>query len=203
MPRRPSVLLILADDMGCGDFGAFGDGSLATSALDRLVAEGVCLTQHYAGSCVCASSRAALLTGRYPHRTGAIDTFEGRGLDRLALGETTLADVLRGAGCATGLVGKWHLGALSARYHPNARGFNGAKGSVYEGGIHVPAVARRPEGLDAGRHFGEMTHFTDWLPTVLAAAGLEPPRAWPSTARTCCPCCAARAAACAPSAPTG
>jgi arylsulfatase A len=113
---------IVVDDMGYGDFGVFGDGA-STPALDHLVKESVCFTQHYSGSCVCAPARAALLTGRYPHRTGAIDTLEGRGLDRLALGEVTIADLLQSQGYHTGLVGKWHLGALDKRYHPNARGF--------------------------------------------------------------------------------
>ncbi len=120
---KPNVVLVLVDDMGYGDFGVFNGGLSQTPSLDRLAAEGVCLTQHYAGSCVCAPSRAALMTGRYPHRTGAIDTLEGRGLDRLALREHTMADVFSRAGYATGLVGKWHLGALDPRYHPNARGF--------------------------------------------------------------------------------
>ena len=123
MSVRPNIIVVLVDDMGYGDFGVFGDGSSQTPALDRLVEEGVTLTQHYSGSCVCAPARATLLTGRYPHRTGAIDTLEGRGLDRLALREVTLADVLQGAGYATGLIGKWHLGALDPRYHPNRRGF--------------------------------------------------------------------------------
>jgi arylsulfatase A-like enzyme len=121
---RPNVLLILVDDMGYGDFGVFSDGSAKTPALDRLVSESLCLTQHYSASAVCAPARAALLTGRYSHRTGAIDTLEGRGLDRLALREATLADRFKAAGYATGLVGKWHLGALDRRYHPNARGFD-------------------------------------------------------------------------------
>ncbi len=124
MAVRPNILLILADDMGYGDIGAFGNPDVQTPALDQLAGESLCLTQHYAGSPVCAPSRAALLTGRYPHRTGAVDTLEGRGLDRLALRERTLADALKGAGYATGLVGKWHLGALDPRYHPNARGFD-------------------------------------------------------------------------------
>lgn len=120
---RPNILFIVADDMGYGDLGCFNFGASQTPVLDRLVAEGVSLTQHYSASPVCAPARAALLTGRYPHRTGAIDTLEIRGLDRLALAERTLADVLGAAGYATGLIGKWHNGALDARYHPNARGF--------------------------------------------------------------------------------
>lgn len=121
---RPNIVLILADDMGYGDIGAFGNASVQTPHIDRIASEGVSLTQHYAGAPVCAPSRAALLTGRYPHRTGAIDTLEGRGLDRLSPREITLADVLKSAGYATGLIGKWHLGALDPRYHPNARGFD-------------------------------------------------------------------------------
>lgn len=123
MARRPNLLLILADDMGYGDFGAFNGGLSQTPVLDHLVAEGVCLTQHYSASPVCAPARASLLTGRYPHRTGVLDTLELRGLDRLALRERTLAEPLAAAGYATGLVGKWHNGALDDRYHPTRRGF--------------------------------------------------------------------------------
>ena len=95
---RPNVVLVLVDDMGYGDFGVFNEGACRTPVLDGLVADGVCLTQHYSGSCVCAPSRGALLTGRYPHRTGAIDTLEGRGLDRLGLNEVTMADLFKSAG---------------------------------------------------------------------------------------------------------
>jgi arylsulfatase A len=120
----PNIVFILADDMGYGDFSCFNYGASRTPALDHLVHEGVSLTQHYSASPVCAPARASLLTGRYPHRTGALDTLEMRGLDRLALRERTVADHLRAAGYATGLVGKWHNGALDPRYHPNRRGFD-------------------------------------------------------------------------------
>ena len=120
---RPNVIVVVADDMGYGDLGLFNEGRSSTPNLNAIAADGVCLTQHYSGSPVCAPSRAALLTGRYPLRVGAVDTLGGRGLDRIALSETTIADVFRSAGYRTGIVGKWHNGSLDARYHPNARGF--------------------------------------------------------------------------------
>ncbi len=120
---KPNIILIVADDMGYGDFGVFNDQISCTPHLDALVDQGICLTQHYSAAPVCAPARAALMTGRYAHRTGSIDTLEARGLDRLGLDETTMADVLGGAGYATALVGKWHNGALDKRYHPTARGF--------------------------------------------------------------------------------
>ncbi len=120
---KPNVVLILVDDMGYGDFSAFNDGLSHTPTLDALMSESVCFTQQYCGSAVCNPSRAALMTGRYPHRTGSIDTLDARGLDRLALREVTMGDMFEAAGYATGLIGKWHLGAADPRYHPNARGF--------------------------------------------------------------------------------
>ena len=110
--------------MGYGDLGVFSEGRVRTPSLDRLVAEGICMRQHYSGSPICSPARAAILTGRYPHRTGAIGQFEVYGLDRIALRETTMADMFKSAGYTTGLVGKWHNGALDARFEPNARGFD-------------------------------------------------------------------------------
>ncbi|MCE2473554.1 MAG: sulfatase-like hydrolase/transferase [Anaerolineae bacterium] len=120
---KANIILIIADDMGYGDFGIFNDQISCTPQLDALVEQGLTLTQHYSAAPVCAPARAALMTGRYPHRTGGIDTLEARGLDRLRLDERTLADVLGGAGYATALIGKWHNGALDPRYHPTARGY--------------------------------------------------------------------------------
>ena len=134
LPKRPNVVLILADDMGYGDFGAFNPEVSPTPTLDQLMGQSVCLTQQYTGSPVCNPSRAALMTGRYPHRTGSIDTLEWRGLERLALRETTIADVFQDAGYATGLVGKWHLGAYDPRYHPERRGFD--ESVCFRGGMH-------------------------------------------------------------------
>jgi arylsulfatase A len=130
----PNIVFILADDMGYGDFSAINGGLSHTPTLDQLMSEGVSFSQHYTASPVCNPSRACLLTGRYPHRSGSIDTLEWRGLERLALRETTLADVLQGAGYVTGLVGKWHLGAYDPRYHPLRRGFD--ESICFRGGMH-------------------------------------------------------------------
>ena len=124
MAKPPNIVLIVADDMGYGDFGLYSEGRVHTPALDALACNSLRLTQHYSGSPVCSPSRAALLTGRYPHRTGAITPQETLGNDRIALDEATIADSMRAAGYATGLVGKWHNGALDPKYHPNARGFD-------------------------------------------------------------------------------
>ncbi len=131
---KPNIVLILVDDMGYGDFSAINGGLSQTPAIDQLMSESVCFTQQYTASPVCNPSRACLMTGRYPHRTGSIDTLEWRGLERLALRERTLADVLKTAGYATGLVGKWHLGAFDMRYHPLNRGFD--ETVCFRGGMH-------------------------------------------------------------------
>ena len=121
---KPNFVLIMADDMGYGDFGVFSEGRVRTPFLDSLIGESICLSQNYTGSPVCSPSRAAMLTGRYPIRTGAVTPQETLGYDRIALRETTLGDVFKANGYATGLIGKWHNGALDPRYHPNARGFD-------------------------------------------------------------------------------
>lgn len=121
---RPNIVLMMADDMGYGDFGVFSEGMVRTPFLDSMIGESVCLSQNYTGSPVCSPSRAAMLTGRYPIRTGAVTPQETLGYDRIALREKTLGDLFKANGYATGLIGKWHNGALDPRYHPNARGFD-------------------------------------------------------------------------------
>ncbi len=122
--KKPNIILMVADDMGYGDFGLYSEGRVHTPVLDDLASESLRLTQHYAGSAVCSPSRAALLTGRYPIRTGAITPQEVLGYDRIGLEETTIADSFKASGYSTGMVGKWHNGALDPRFHPNARGFD-------------------------------------------------------------------------------
>ncbi|MGC9468455.1 MAG: sulfatase-like hydrolase/transferase [Anaerolineae bacterium] len=118
-----NVVLIVADDLGYGDLGCQGNPFLPTPHVDRLAAEGVSLSQHYTASPASGPARAGLLTGRYPHRTGALGDASNRGLDRFSLRETTVAELFAAAGYVTGMVGKWHNGAFDLRFHPNARGF--------------------------------------------------------------------------------
>ncbi|KAA5547045.1 sulfatase-like hydrolase/transferase [Roseiconus nitratireducens] len=126
---RPNVVLILADDMGVGDFASLNGGRSRTPHLDRLKSEGVWFSQAYSASPVCAPARAAMLTGRYPHRTGVVTlnmkTYPE--LTRIRKDETTLADVFQQNGYATGIIGKWHSG-LGAPYHPLERGFDEFQG---------------------------------------------------------------------------
>ena len=122
---RPNVILILADDLAIGDLSCFNDDLSRTPRLDRLVAGSAYFNRAYAGSPVCAPSRAAMLTGRYPHRTGSVtlNQIKYPKLTRLRLDEVTIADRFQRAGYVTGLVGKWHSGP-GAAYHPLKRGFD-------------------------------------------------------------------------------
>lgn len=155
----PNVVVVLADDMGYGDFGFVNGGLSVTPQIDDLASGSRVYGQHYSASPVCAPARAALLTGRYPQRTGVIDTIEARGTDRLALDEVTLADLYRGAGYATGLVGKWHCGAVGGEHHPHARGFDEFVG--FRGGWQ-PYLDWRIEDGDGIRR-GDGRYLTDVL----------------------------------------
>jgi arylsulfatase A-like enzyme len=115
---RPNIVLFLADDLGCHDLGAWGATDLKTPNIDALAAGGARFTDWYAAAPVCAPSRASLLTGRYPTRAG-VPTNGGA----LASTEQTVASLLKPAGYATGLFGKWHLGD-TADTVPNAHGFD-------------------------------------------------------------------------------
>ena len=150
--EKTNVILILADDMGYGDFGVFSKGRTQTPNLDAMISEGVCFSQHYSAAPVCTPARACLLTGRYNHRTGAIDMRELRGLSNLSVKETTIADVFKQNGYATGLIGKWHNGTIGKKYHPNSRGFDefigfrGGMSKYYDWQIYYNDVIKSSDG---------------------------------------------------------
>ncbi len=119
-PRKPNVVVILADDAGWGDLGVHGNTNLRTPHIDSLATAGA-LFQNFYVQPVCAPTRAEFLTGRWHPRGGVRGV--STGAERLNLDESTIADALRAAGYATGCFGKWHNGSQYP-YHPRGRGFD-------------------------------------------------------------------------------
>jgi arylsulfatase A-like enzyme len=117
---RPNILFILADDLGYGDVGVFGQKIVATPNIDRIAAEGVRFTQAYAGCTVCAPSRCCLMTGMH---TGHA-RIRGNAKVPLEASDVTVAKVLKQAGYRTGIVGKWGLGGAYTDGIPNLQGFD-------------------------------------------------------------------------------
>lgn len=122
---RPNVLLVVADDLGWGELGCYGQTKFATPAIDALAAGGRRYTRAYSGAPVCAPSRCTLLTGRSSAHAQVRDNHElpGEGQQPLAEGTPNLARRLRDAGYATALVGKWGLGPTGSSGDPRAQGF--------------------------------------------------------------------------------
>ncbi len=124
--RPPNIIFILADDLGYGDLGVTGQQKFETPHLDRLAAEGMLFTQHYAGSTVCAPSRSALMTGRHTGHTFVRGNrrMEPEGQYPLADSIFTLPEMLQQAGYATGAFGKWGLGPPGSEGDPINQGFD-------------------------------------------------------------------------------
>lgn len=118
--QAPNIVLVLTDDQGYGDLGRHGNPDIKTPAIDAFAQESIGFTRFYV-SPVCAPTRASLLTGRYNYRTGVTDTWFGRAT--MHPDEVTLAEVLKSAGYATGLFGKWHLGDTYP-HRPQDQGFD-------------------------------------------------------------------------------
>ncbi len=124
--ERPNIVFVLADDLGWGELGSYGQQRIRTPSLDRLASEGMRFTQHYAGNAVCAPSRAVLMTGRHPGRSPIRDNraVEPEGQWPLPLPELTLAEVLKKLGYATGATGKWGLGPSGSEGDALRQGFD-------------------------------------------------------------------------------
>jgi len=138
--RKPNIIYILADDLGYAELGCYGQKWIRTPCVDRLAAEGMRFTQHYSGSPVCAPSRCVLMTGKHTGHACIRNNGKPRGpeFDRLrkkygcefpgqhplAASETTVAEILKAHGYATGAMGKWGLGQWGTSGDPTTQGFD-------------------------------------------------------------------------------
>jgi arylsulfatase len=136
--RPPNVILLLADDLGYGELGCYGQKWIKTPNIDRLAREGILFTQHYAGNAVCAPSRCCLMTGKHPGHAYIRSNRDPKDLDHLKEkhgwqfpgqfpipeSEVTIAEMLARRGYATAAVGKWGLGHIGTTGDPNRQGFD-------------------------------------------------------------------------------
>ncbi len=134
---RPNIVFILADDLGYGDLGVYGQELIRTPNIDKLARRGMRFTNFYAGSTVCAPSRAALMTGQH---TGHVYV-RGNGEIPLRQSDTTLAERLRSAGYTNGMVGKWGLGLQHTTGVPEAKGWDFFSGHLH----HVEGHYQQPD----------------------------------------------------------
>jgi arylsulfatase A len=119
-PDKPNIIYILADDLGYGDLGCYGQERIKTPNIDRLAEEGMRFTNHYAGSTVSAPSRCCLMTGKHSGKA----RIRGNKDVPLLPGDTTVAEIMKKSGYVTALFGKWGLGVLGTSGHPNDKGFS-------------------------------------------------------------------------------
>ena len=138
---KPNIIYILADDLGYGDLGSYGQKTIRTPTLDKMAENGIRFTQHYAGSSVCAPSRCALMTGRCVGRAKVRGNFEtgkygfGAGLE-LSENDFTVAEMLKKADYHTAIIGKWGLGVAGTTGEPNKKGFDESYGFLNQGHAH-------------------------------------------------------------------
>jgi arylsulfatase A len=148
--KPPNVVIIMADDLGYGDLGCYGHPSIRTPNLDRMAADGMRFTDFYASAPVCTPSRAALLTGRLPVRSGMASdkrrVLYPNSTGGLPSSEITIAEALKGKGYATACIGKWHLGHRS-EYLPTRHGFDFYYGLPYSNDMDtIPTAPRGASG---------------------------------------------------------
>ncbi|MGB9625015.1 MAG: sulfatase family protein, partial [Phycisphaerae bacterium] len=149
--RPPNLVILFADDLGYGDLCCYGHPSIRTPNLDRMASEGLRFTDFYSAAPVCTPSRAALLTGRLPIRSGMVGTTrhvlfpDSKG--GLPASEITIAEALKTKGYATACVGKWHLGHLP-QYLPTRNGFDSYYGIPYSNDMKPSPILRNEEVIE-------------------------------------------------------
>jgi len=153
--RQPNVVIIFADDLGYGDLGCYGHPTIRTPHLDRMASEGIRFTQFYSAAEVCTPSRAALMTGRYPVRSGMAHNqfrvLRAVSTGGLPQGELTMAESLKSVGYRTGIIGKWHLGVWAndrPEHHPLNHGFDFHFGLMHSNDMN-PSPKPKPKKANA------------------------------------------------------
>ena len=121
--EKPNIILVFADDLAYGDLSVYGAKDWTTPNLDQLAEDGIKFEQFYVPHAVCTASRAALLTGTYANRIGLFGALDHTAKHGLNPNETTIAEMLKTEGYATGMVGKWHLGHYP-EFLPTRQGFD-------------------------------------------------------------------------------
>ncbi|HBO43893.1 MAG TPA: N-acetylgalactosamine-6-sulfatase [Planctomycetaceae bacterium] len=171
--RKPNIVFILADDLGYRELGCYGQKLIRTPRIDGLASQGMRLTQHYSGNAVCAPSRCVLMTGMHPGHAWIRNNRSAKpeGQEPIPADTTTLAELLRQQGYATGAFGKWGLGPPGSEGDPLRQGFDRFFGYLCQGHAHsyypeylwdndrrirlnnhppVPGHASLPDDADAG-----------------------------------------------------
>ena len=141
--RKPNFVILLADDLGYGDLGVQGHPKIKTPRIDRMAAEGVRLTEFYSAAPTCTPARAALLTGRYPARSGLVRVLLPKEQWGIPASEITLAETLQELGYATACIGKWHLGGRKP-FRPNKHGFDYFFGLLFSNDMTVLPLLKWP-----------------------------------------------------------
>jgi uncharacterized sulfatase len=132
LPARPNIIFIMADDLGYGDLGCYGQTTIQTPNIDRLATEGMRLTSFYAGCTVCRPSRLVLWTGKHTGHT----PINSNALYHFRPSDVTVAELLKQAGYVTGGVGKWAMGGVETSGHPNQNGFDFWMGYLDQSDAH-------------------------------------------------------------------
>lgn len=184
---QPNILLIVADDLGYGDLGSYGQQEIQTPHLDQLASEGIRFTDFYAGNTVCAPSRSALMTGLHTGHTPIRGNrrLEEFGDTPLPDASVTIAEVLRDAGYRTGLIGKWGLGGVGSEGEPSRQGFDHYFGYLgqhhphnyypeilFRNGERVPLDNKLPEG-EIGSAAGYSVVRNEYSHDLIADEALE------------------------------
>lgn len=157
--RRPNIVLIIADDLGYGDLGCYGQTRIQTPNLDKLAAEGIRFTSCYAGSSVCSPARAALMLGQH---TGHLNIRGNIRSTTLLPDETTVAQILQTSGYSTGLIGKWGLADAGLPGVPQNKGFGEFLGYLSNSEAHdyySEWLWRYTPGSGEVNHFDDRQHF--------------------------------------------